>query len=210
MVVDRIHEIIDSKKISKSEFYRKTGLSNGFLDKVKDVGASKLEQILNAYPEVDPIWLLTGSGKMLGSSNITMKNDVKYEKYKIPLLPIEAMAGALSSPNVQVMDYETEPYYIPMFRNADFLIPVLGDSMYPTYNNGDIVACMRLETWTFFQYGKVYVINTNQGVLIKRILKSSEKDSIILSSDNEDYQPFEIHIKDLIGVALVIGGVWLE
>ena len=65
MIVDRILEIILLNKINKSQFYKKTGLSNGFLDKVKDIGASKIEDILNSFPEINPEWLLTGKGEML-------------------------------------------------------------------------------------------------------------------------------------------------
>ena len=60
--VTRIREYIDSKRIKKSEFYLKTKLSNGYLDKVKELGADKLESILNAYPDINIEWVITGKG----------------------------------------------------------------------------------------------------------------------------------------------------
>jgi hypothetical protein len=33
----------------------------------KDIGSSKMEQILKAYPEINPDWFLTGEGNMLKS-----------------------------------------------------------------------------------------------------------------------------------------------
>ena len=66
-MIERILQIIDFKGINKSKFYKETGLSNGFLDKVRDIGASKIEYILNSYPEINPEWLLTGKGEMLKS-----------------------------------------------------------------------------------------------------------------------------------------------
>ena len=65
MVVERIKQIIDYKKISTRQFCIEVGVANGFLDKVKDVGSEKLLKILNTYPELSPEWLLTGKGKML-------------------------------------------------------------------------------------------------------------------------------------------------
>ncbi|MCP1250583.1 MULTISPECIES: peptidase S24 [Elizabethkingia] len=66
MIIDRILQIIDFKGINKNKFYKEAGLSNGFLDKVrKDIGSSKIEQILKAYPEINPDWFLTGEGNML-------------------------------------------------------------------------------------------------------------------------------------------------
>ena len=58
--VARIRAYIDSHGIKKSEFYLKTGLSNGYLDKVKDIGADKIEKILSAYPDIDLYFLITG------------------------------------------------------------------------------------------------------------------------------------------------------
>lgn len=69
MIVDRILNFIEYKGLSKNKFYKETGLSNGFLDKVKDIGCSKLELILNTYPEISIEWLLTGKGNMLKEAN---------------------------------------------------------------------------------------------------------------------------------------------
>lgn len=132
------------------------------------------------------------------------------EEVSLPMLPVHAAAGVFTG-DVQVMEYECERYVVPMFREATFLIPVLGDSMYPTYNNGDVIACRKLDSWSFFQFGKVYVIYTSQGVLVKRIKEGSNENSILIISDNCDaYPSFELDKKELLGVAVVIGGLWLE
>lgn len=131
-------------------------------------------------------------------------------KVGIPLLPIEAMAGALTSEQT-VLEYECERYVIPVFKGADFLIPVKGSSMYPKYSSGDIVACQRVPmSDLFFQWNKVYVIDTTQGPLIKRIKPGSDKDHVLIVSDNEKYDPFELPYSAIRAVALVIGVIRLE
>lgn len=128
----------------------------------------------------------------------------------IPLIPIEAMAGALTCEQT-VLEYECERYVVPVFKGADFLIPVKGSSMYPKYSSGDIVACQRVAmSDLFFQWNKVYVIDTNQGALIKRIKPGSDKNHILIVSDNEKYDPFELPISAIHAVALVIGVIRLE
>lgn len=137
-----------------------------------------------------------------------LKNS-KNEK-TIPLLPISAMAGVFSG-DVSVMEFEAERYVIPIFKDADFLIPVKGSSMYPKYSSGDIVACKKLESWSFFQYGKVYVIYTDQGPIIKRIRKGKDKDHVLIVSENADrYPPFDLHRSEIKGVAIVIGVIRQE
>lgn len=128
----------------------------------------------------------------------------------IPLIPFEAMAGALTCEQT-VLEYECERYVVPMFKGADFLIPVKGSSMYPKYSSGDIVACQRVSmSDLFFQWNKVYVIDTNQGALIKRIKPGSDKEHVLIVSDNEKYDPFELPLAAIHAVALVIGVIRLE
>lgn len=87
-MIKRILQIIDYKAISKTKFYKETGLSNGFLDKVKDIGVSKLELILRTYPEIDAEWLISGKGNMLktdseiNSQEETLKSLINTQYFK--------------------------------------------------------------------------------------------------------------------------------
>ena len=68
-VKDRILQFIGEKGISKSEFERRSGLSNGYVNNLKaNIGADKLEHILFAFEDLNRVWLLTGEGEMLKSS----------------------------------------------------------------------------------------------------------------------------------------------
>ncbi|WP_073489355.1 MULTISPECIES: hypothetical protein [unclassified Flavobacterium] len=62
--------------------------------------------------------------------------------------------------NKIVSNYNDAPFLVPAFEGADYLINIIGSSMYPNYNNGDIAACRHLLLDTFFQWNKVYVLNT--------------------------------------------------
>lgn len=128
----------------------------------------------------------------------------------IPLIPIEAAAGILSGDNVQVMDYECDHYVIPAFHGADFLIRVAGDSMTPRYISGDLVACIRLAMVDFLQWNKSYIIDSAQGVLLKRVKRSEKPDHLLLVSENEEYDPFEIPTSEIRGLALVVGLIRIE
>lgn len=63
--IDRIIKFIEFKGIKKSVFYKNTGLSNGYLDKVKELGADKILSIISFYTEINIEWLITGEGEML-------------------------------------------------------------------------------------------------------------------------------------------------
>lgn len=128
----------------------------------------------------------------------------------IPLIPYSAMAGALTG-ELSVLEYECERYVVPAFSGADFLMPVKGNSMTPTYLSGDIVACQRVPlTDLFFQWNKPYVLDTLQGAIIKRLKPGSDKEHVLVISDNKEYDPFELPCESIYGVALVIGLIRLE
>ena len=172
-------------------------------------------KFLRFYKDISPIWLLTGKGPMT-TSNIPQPSDVPLATPSpmggqgIPLLPVSAMAGVLSG-DVSVLEYECERYVVPAFQGADFLIPVKGSSMYPKYSSGDIVACKRVPASDlFFQWNKVYVLDTDQGPLIKRIRRGSSDDTVLIVSDNTAYEPFELRRDQIRGIALVIGVIRLE
>lgn len=231
MIIDRVLKIIDFKGINKNKFYIETGLSNGFLDKVKDIGGSKIEQILNSYPEINPEWLLTGEGVMLKTAVappvITPKTAPTLPKtapatatlttvphHGIPLIPLDAVAG-FGNGEVQIHESEVQEYYeIPMFekRGAKYLIAVSGNSMYPKYNSGDLLACKPITDISFFQWGKPYVLDTDQGPIVKRIYENPDNaNALICKSDNyENYPPFPINKDSIYKVAIVVGVIRLE
>lgn len=109
-----------------------------------------------------------------------------------------------------VGDLECEQYTIPLFKGADFLLSVRDSSMKPTYNSGDILACQKVPSDTFFQWNKIYVLDTEQGALVKRVKMGSSDDTLILSSDNSKYNDFEIQRRKIQNIALVIGVMRLE
>lgn len=131
---------------------------------------------------------------------------------QIPLIPIGAMAG-FGTGTVQIMNYEVSNYVVPEFTelSVDFMIRVKGSSMYPKYSSGDLVACKKLFTQDiFFQWNKVYVLDTEQGALIKRVKKGIDDQHLLLTSENSNYDSFELHLSKVYAIALVVGVIRLE
>lgn len=62
---ERILQYIDSKGISKRQFYQETGISNGTLDQKSDITLKTIEKIISKYRDIDIRWLISGEGGML-------------------------------------------------------------------------------------------------------------------------------------------------
>ena len=210
-IQERILQVIENKEITPYRFCKDLGLSMGYLDKRGSIGTDKYLKIIEYLPDINPEWLLTGEGNMLKEhNNLPIAVKTYNPDEGIPLIPTEAMGGVASG-EVSVLELDCERYVIPMFKGADFLIPVKGSSMIPKYNSGDIVACKKVPMQDiFFQWNKVYVLDTNQGAIIKRVAKSEEKDCIKIVSENPNYEPFDLHLSQIYSIAIVIGVVRQE
>ena len=213
-MIERLLQIVEYYKLSVREFERVIGVSEGVINKTiaRNTGlkAETIQKIVEKFPQISLNWILLGEGEMLKSEDKPVAKQTDNPNEGIPLIPVEAMAGALTCDNT-ILEYECDRYVVPMFKGADFLIPVKGSSMYPKYSSGDIVACQRVDMSNlFFQWNKVYVIDTNQGALIKRIKPGHDENHILIVSDNEKYDPFELPYSAIHAVALVIGVIRLE
>jgi len=83
--------------------------------------------------------------------------------------------------------------------------------MYPKYSNGDVLACKKITDILFFQWGKVYVIDSSQGILVKRIFEHTDNDYVLLISDNkEKYPPFAMPKSDIRSLSIVLGVIRME
>lgn len=79
--IDRVREIIDYYDIPVSVFEKRAGLSNNSiqmaLKRRTSLKDDTLNNILNAFSEIDPVWLLTGKRKMvLEEDKISNNNDL--------------------------------------------------------------------------------------------------------------------------------------
>ena len=193
-----------------TDFAEFLGIKQNTLSNWKARNSIDYDLIISKCEEINANWLLTGKGPMLKEDNNLPMALKSANSEGIPLIPLDAMAG-ISSGEVSVLELDCERYVIPMFKGADFLIPVKGSSMIPKYNSGDVVACKKIPMQDlFFQWNKVYVLDTNQGALIKRIHKGSDNEHITLISENEKYTPFNLHLSQIYSVAIVVGVVRLE
>lgn len=230
-ILAKIQQIASHEGITIGAMERSIGASKGVLSRAitngTDIQSKWLLSIVENYPQYSAEWLLTGEGNMLKaeapcsgeaapegakSKKISGTKARKAEKdtQGIPLIPLSAMAGAFTS-DISVMEYECEHYIIPDFKGADFIIRVKGDSMLPTYYSGDLVACQKISLQDiFFQWNKTYVLDTDQGPLIKRVRRGTDDNHILIVSDNASYEPFELDRAQLHAVALVRGIIRLE
>lgn len=227
-ISDRIAQIIKKEGISTRAFEQQIGCSNGVISKCinkgTDISSQWVSKIIETYTKIDPKWLLTGEGSMLQAAQqaepTVPKHRIEIARHAphgssegIPLIPLDAVAGFPADSGGGVRMEDCERYVIPEFENkgANFLIRVSGDSMVPLYYSGDLLACRKITDIRFFQWGTVYVLETSQGVLVKRVQESVDHaDSILCVSENSSvHHPFLLPRDDIRSLSIIVGLVRL-
>lgn len=199
---ERIIQYLDSKGISISKMESELGWGNGGFAKTKSISTEKTIEFLLRYTDVSPDWLLLGNGEMCRTEEVGGKAK------SLPRIPYDAAAGSLTDTVDGVSEYQCEKLpVIAAFPRYDFTIRVTGRSMEPMYFSGDEVACLRVNEYSFLQWGRVHVLDTTQGVVIKRIYDNG--DSIRCVSYNPEYPDFNIPKEDIRSYNLVVGALRL-
>src|SRR5690606_21151643 len=95
-------------------------------------------------------------------------------------------------------------------KGVEYIIRVSGSSMYPKYSSGDLLGCKTVKDTSFFQWGKIYVLDTDQGSMVKRLFPADKEECLECRSDNKDYPPFTIYKSSIYNIAIVVGVLRLE
>ena len=70
-VKERLREYVKTLNISEREFCRQIGVSSSYINNIRQsIQPDKMKAIGEKFPELNPMWLLTGDGEMLQGNNI--------------------------------------------------------------------------------------------------------------------------------------------
>ena len=211
-IKQNILRYLAQKGVSAYEFYKESGVTRGILQQNNGISEDNIARFLAYAPDVNIEWLITGEGPMLSHPTPPTpptKPTSHPSTSGIPLIPLDAVAGFPAESGGGVRLEDCERYVIPEFENkgANFLIRVSGDSMVPLYYSGDLLACRKITDIRFFQWGTVYVLETSQGVLVKRVQESVDHaDSILCVSENSSvHHPFLLPRDDIRSLSTIVG-----
>ena len=208
-IKSRILQFAGTLNISKRGFYEKIGVSRGTLESKTGITEDVMAKFMAAYKEVSPEWLLTGHGSMLKEKSIqladteTLNESGPEINSTVPLLPVSARGGSLDDFVTSVRPEDCEKIISPI-SGVDFAIPVVGDSMAPEYPNGSTVLIKKINERAFIVRGQVYVLDTCNGSVIKKIMPGPDDESVTCVSLNSEYPQFVVRFEDMFGMYRVM------
>ena len=218
---DRIRQYAESKGLNPKSFETIVGLSNGAFAKLGDnTRRSTIDRISIAFPDLNQTWLLTGEGDMLVESppvSAAPLREGRHGASKVPLadvgndyttwlLPQSAIGGSLSGFATDGVLLQNCEKVISPIKGVDFAISVYGESMAPEYPSGSRVLIKKINPDIFIDWGKVYVLDTSNGVIIKEVIVSPKEGCIRCHSINPDpkYADFDVPMDEVYGMYRVL------
>ena len=128
------------------------------------------------------------------------KQDVPF---KVPLVAIKAQAGYIKG--YEQVDYMEglEKYSLPPGINPTGAVwryfEIDGDSMEPSMSAGDVVLAtmVPVEDWNDIKNFSVYIILTNDQLLIKRLYRKSNTEWVMISDNEESYPQVLLKVDDV-------------
>lgn len=207
-VNERLKELIDALKnngsiYNQQDFSNKIGKSktqvSGMLNGSLSITEQTVHMIEAAFPAVNTYWLLTGEESVFksGPRRIMAQNPPSVEM--VPMLPIAAQGGPLNDFVASVKREDCEKIASPI-RGVDFAMNVSGDSMAPEYPSGCKVLVKKIDEKAFIEWGRVYVLDTCNGSVVKKIMPGEREGQVRCVSINDDYPPFFVDLASVYGI----------
>lgn len=192
-------------------FEEKCGLSNGYLKNLKrGMGAEKIEDILQTFPQLNRLWLMTGEGNMLNDDSPSQPTTPQPPQEPTHIIKywvdVDTSAGYVDFPT-NPDEREYKKIVLPDFKDCTDAVNLCGDSMYPLYKNGEVIVLKRWDE-SFIDYGNVYLIITKNGNrMVKYIRQGSDDAHVLCLSENKNFDSFEILRDDILQLYIVKGSI---
>ena len=169
---------------------------------VNECGKISMElvySILDAFPEVSPLWLLTGEGTLLREEE-QAPADGSSPFYRD--LPVSAGLR-----DVMDISKEKPQGHISLPENkADFYFPVTGTSMEPEVCAGDIIGVARVASYEKISSDNIYMVVTNDSRMIKHCCPD-DNDPEIIWCISPNYPSFPVKKSDICALYRVVARI---
>lgn len=154
----------------------------------RPIGDAILNKI-HVHTNTSKLWLETGEGSMFLSDN-NKELHIHNECSKgVPYYNIDITLGMLETfETVEVAEYYVD--YKP-FNDCTAYLPVYGDSMFPRFKNGEVIAVKQIANFDVILWGEAYLIITNPNAnslkTVKLLFQHPDEAKVILRASNPSY-----------------------
>lgn len=200
-ILQRIKTIIDNEGLNINSFSNKINVPRttikSMFEKNTNPSFDQLSKIIDVFTSYSIEWIIRGKGDMLNQPSLQYQLSNEFVEGAIPYydnLPVSA--GQFDLATYRHEENPTGWIKIPGV-SAKGLFPVVGCSMKPDINPGDVVGLSNIDRWEMVDPDKVYLIVTRDDRMIKHLM-IDESDKEILWCISPNYPKFSIRKDEIV------------
>ncbi len=139
-----------------------------------------------------------------------VNNSTSFNKHGVPYYDIDVNATVISSFSDVREDPEFYVDYRP-FNDCSAYVPVYGDSMYPRFASGEVIAVKQVFNPEYLQWGEAHLVITDSNTNNMRVIKTihpcdHDNSKIILRSTNPNFKGDTVIPKESILSLYIVKG----
>jgi len=210
----RLKEIRLAKKMTLQEFYgviakhvnNFSPIENG----ARKIGKRLSEDVIKHY-HINEKWLATGTGNMFSDEELHQFDPAAKAEPNEGVPFININPSEISSGEFNLLREKPE-YYVNFrpFNDCDAYLPVYGDSMYPKYASGEIIAVREVINKEIIQWGEAYLViadeYANNITTVKLLFEHHTSSKIVLRASNPNYKGDTILERSAIKRLFIVKG----
>lgn len=129
------------------------------------------------------------------------------ESARVPLISLDMVTSNIKD-LIENRPEDLHEYYLPLVAGASYMLIMPGRAMEPDLMPGDVLVLQYMDEPRYIEYGRIYLLETVQGFIVRRLEKSLNEDA--LSCVSPAFGQFDIARKDILSYSLVLGKLRLE
>lgn len=192
-----------SRNMTLVEFYGAVTRHVSNLSSVENgkrkIGKRLLKDVIKCH-SINAKWLEKGEAPIFSDNKPYLKEGEKNSKTsdysterreEVPYYNIQLADMIFDGPDVF---QETPEFYVNFrpFNDCSAYLPIYGDSMYPRFASGEIIAIKEVINHEVIQWGEAYLVVTNElannMVTVKLLYEHEDKNKIILRASNPSFK----------------------
>ncbi len=191
-----VKELRLKKGITQEELAELTGIPRGRINGWEQRGTTpKLEDYRKIIKVLGDVLETNVSNEISKPDFITQRRNKKLgtNLFMAPLIPVRAQAGYTKAADQMVFMDTLEKYALPPGVDPHAAVwaywEVEGDSMEPSFHSGDYILATQVPRmdWEQIRNFYIYVIVTEEKVLIKRVMAKNPLEWVLISDNEAKY-----------------------
>jgi phage repressor protein C with HTH and peptisase S24 domain len=209
----RLKEVRAAKGMTLEQFYGPVTehVSNcSAIENGKRKIGKRLSKDIICCHRINESWLITGEGEMFDKAGSSAAVAISEQDYQsVPFFNVNLSEIHFGG---QDLFMESPEYYVNFrpFNDCDAYLPIYGDSMYPKYASGEIIAIREIRNFDIIQWGEAYLVVTderaNSIVTVKLLFEHPDEGKLILRSSNPNFKGDTVIGKEFIKKLFIVKG----